>query len=710
VKKPIINTRQDYSAYKISAIDKHILQNLKEKIACSESYSAGPKLLIALAAYLELTDQNLNSFEDPNLTELISGFVAACSSDRLLDVKTNRKIAYFAYLTKLLNHFAPGTPWKEHVKKARLDKARINSFTQRNLNSKALEVWTGWLCTRPKGTTYLPMYQVYNKFGASFTRRLHQTYCNWMEKNDGGTNSTTHFINHIADSKLATEQNLLDDAIATQIIDEFFHSYVRTKTAQKVSITNIAREWTYFHDFATTHLVPAGLLCKTSIPIPKLPIRKIIGRNTNLRKDKDGTVIKGKLLTHFPHDLPLEHDFKALAEKIVSDCRLVSGWADEKMVKIKRKLSRRKEFLFPTTTSDINQNYSPLELRARREFLKLGFMPRSDASNKTPHYCSTKAAEILCLPTSRSLLPLCAVLVHECPQITPSFIENQKIFNMHGQPIGYDRDSGTIDGIKRRRGLANAQQVFQLTPKAQEAMLLIIDITEPVRKYLAEKDDPACQYLLLECGRGFSYPKRVKKLTQATWDANTAKSIAKHLIKQGVSEDDAVAIGKNFTLPALRASVAASTYIKTGSLSKTSSLLGHVKFDSRLLEHYIPHALKEWVQEQRVRGVQEAILAESMGNSEHRLAVSSFDNEEQLQRYLGEHSVQFNREPNPEPDSGHQIYICISTDSLNELRTTRSIYEDETNFYELVRDHIDVNQDCRPDLQQIINSIEKNKK
>ncbi|EPB7048055.1 TPA: hypothetical protein ACHIYU_002658 [Pseudomonas aeruginosa] len=714
---PVFNPRNNYKQHVHLAIHRDIVRAfISQKKPLNHNFCID-KLVKLLECYLQITNQNLQSLNDGNFEPLIARFTAAIASSRLANLGKSRKHYYYKTLEEALIQIAPGRPWNTIINDAKSCDVLISGFLGFDLNQEAVEVWHGWTCmSRGGGLWHCDLYPIYQNFGLKFTRQLHRAIADWASLNAKTSTAIamfSKFIGELPNNICPTD--LHDNEYATSLLFDFYKNYLETQHTNGVTANYFTRDWSMnFHKFYYNNLVPSGIICKIQHPLPKPQVKKILGRHTNLKTDEAGNYLKVKLLTQLPNNLPREEDFRPYAERVLSDTQLMVEWAHNEIKFTWRRFMRFQRLLRASDDKLYELGLSSSERSAIRKFKTYGFIPTVEQEADTWFPDKLETGRLLTLPTSRTLLPFCAALVAECPRITPSFLENLEILSPSGEFTGYFPDSSILVGMKPRRGVTNAQQPIRLTPKATEIVEQIIKLTKPLREYLKTQGDPSYRYLLLECARGFGYPKRIRKLTQATWSPKVRVSISRKLQSKGVSEAAADQLAHQFTLPALRASTAVSIYIRTGNLTEVANALGHKALDTVLLEHYIPKSLKEWVQENRVRGVQEAIVAEAMRDSKYQLEASNFDTLDELNSYLREHSIEFPTSNESTPQESSRVIFGLSNKLLEDLQKLPdpcSLGDQEQitgpRLFGLLEEHLRQNKDYRPDLHALLTESKK---
>jgi len=241
---------------------------------------------------------------------------------------------------------------------------------------------------------------------------------------------------------------------------------------------------------------------------------------------------------------------------------------------------------------------------------------------------SLSASELayeLNLPNTYTLAALCTLLVLEHPQLTPSALENWKLFDKNGQMTGY-KQVGSIYVIvvyKNRKGAQKAQQDIELNEYSQSIVKTLIGHTELARQYLKanpitdEYQENAWRYMLIKANLnkaswcfdfGCNISSAPMSSTYRQWVYNQSSSM---------NEDDKLLLSKLVGLRSGRKLRAIRTYIKTHSLREVAGVLGHETVNVDLLNKYLPSALMDFFNARWIRQFQNAFIYIAMQESDY---------------------------------------------------------------------------------------------
>ena len=534
----------------------------------------------------------------------------------------------------------------------------INQFEELHLEEEKVWLWRGWPSTNRNGKTMcFQLYPVYKRLGREFTQRLHAVCDDYFSSRKG---DTLPALKELAQFIYQCPGNLLpqlrsNPLFVSQFWRNFFTYYIETKYLAGVRTSTSIRVWGLFLCFVREYLIPSGLFAEPYGALPSPEPRRVPGSRTHIRQTKDGIEIKTKLLTDIPLHVTDQEAIELLFGKIQADRDAIVNWALWSVKDIGDRHQRRLQ-LAPlgkvrviNTIAENGSSNGKMWLLNRRnpDYLK-------NASATFEHYGFkttwdlpvgrlffplnlSEIAHELALPTSGALLPHCILLVANHPKITPSFLEKLILYDKNGKLVGFIKtDSGYIlDGRKDRRGPSRSQQIIELNNQTATVISQMIELTEPLRKYLRERGDDNWRYLLLSCGFAFSYPNRVRRLASDTSRQDRIEELVDSMANTcELSREMRLGLAKRFSLPALRASVGVLIYIKEKSVQKMSEALGHAEYSSALLSRYLPEPILAFFQERWIRIFQEGFIVEALKGSEYLLEASSFSSMTELNKFL----------------------------------------------------------------------------
>ena len=433
----------------------------------------------------------------------------------------------------------------------------------------------------------MPLNGVYECYGREFTERIFNqidiassgisgsitigvtTFCLWLP---------TSGYDVLCFSNPAGVQCLFKDFLVYFLTTGY-------KNGNSYSINRLVKYWKDFIRFVERHFLgsifaePYGkLIIPTSTTIK--------GSERRINTTDEGHEVKEKLLTDVPLHVTDEQAIELLFHQIQVDYDHIVTIAESLATNLWQRFQRR-EFLASKGM------VKPLKiLTSIHESLAWHWLIHKDNPDWLANACATfethgfaynhankpcvhsysqsmrNMAFELGLPTAYALLPHMVLLVAEHPEIVASFLTGFELYNKQGRLTGYNNlDGGWIlDGRKRRRGAAYAQQIIHLTPKAKMLVEQIIGITDCIRQHLKEKGDDNWRFLFLVNGQEWSSLYRMpsdyvhaRRTTGTFYQALCVSTL-------DVSQEHAEKLCKRFTLGALRASKGVLIYLKTRSV------------------------------------------------------------------------------------------------------------------------------------------------
>lgn len=251
------------------------------------------------------------------------------------------------------------------------------------------------------------------------------------------------------------------------------------------------------------------------------------------------------------------------------------------------------------------------------------------------------ASEQLGLLNPGCLMPFLYLLVNEHPSITPSWLENFKLFNKHGIRHGLRRSGGRdiAVSVKRRKGSARATQRIFLNKKSKQLFDDIVEITGPARQHLSKSGDQDATCLLLGGNSGLMPAKAITLGTQA--NIRYSNSLLTKIFFAAIENaEDPIWVHrlyKRLSLRAVRRSRAVQLYLETRSVRKMSKALGHESYNPKLLLKYLPIEIVEFFSNRWARIFMEGMIIEAMKDSEYLLSAVSFNTISDIERFLKTH-------------------------------------------------------------------------
>ncbi len=758
ISQPIVQKFARHSQLPFVALSggaRKLLETAAQQIPQHEQKEV-PKLLRWLECYLQITDQRLSirHVNAPLFHNICVRFYGALYSRRFLEIRSEARYVVakaFSSLLEAVRSLAPltqvPTPQLSTTGPSQEILQWIDSFHQLPLNEEKVWLWTGWRTENRKGKViWLSLYPVYDRLGRLFTQQLYETCDHYFKSRKA------HYISCI--QELAefigkypaplSAANFKDSSFVGKFWREFVVYYFERGYEQGTSISTLKNRWRHqFLNFVEQHLVTSGQFVMPWGGLPNIPPAYVSGAKTNVRKDKDGYQVKTKLLTHVALHVTDDEAMHLLFEQIHADVATMVQWAKTRMGDIWQRHERRLALAPLGIAREIQPVGSwkkgPKWLTSRDNpehiqnaaatFQKYGYQPDRDThlSLLYPHPLSLTAFE-LGLPTSNALIPHCVLLIEKYPRITDAFLCDLELFDKNGKRVGLvETDTGhELVGYKSRRGPTLAQQKISLDRDSAEVVLQMIALTDSLRCYLKARGDDQWRYLLLTCQKGFSYPMRVRRLSSITCGPARNNALASSISEAcNIPFDRALSLAERFSPTTLRASAGVLVYLETRSVKAMSDALGHAQYDPKLLSSYLPEPIQAFFQERWVRIFQEGIIVEALKDSNYLQEASSFDNIDDLNKFLANHALKsipkhledpeaVRRASSPKPTvPGREVHFGINTTILTLLLSLQKAVEQasrpvcaKARYWSAIAEHlvthIETNLGYRADLQTFL--------
>lgn len=665
-----IGAYEDYPFESLSIEVFTLFKNLTIEAAAYQRKYIMP-LLRALECFLQITNQKLvmRDFSRPEFNETFLLFIGALHSEKFYEgtyTPRYKMARTFTDILILLKKKLPALSLPVLTLTYKTISMEVQScvilFEKTPLNEEKVWLWTGWRSVnRNKMTISLPLYPVYRRLGRSFAQQFFLECDGYFSSRKNNNmfclKSFSQFIGNYP--RTISPSDFQDNGFIDKFWREFLAFFLTTNfsNGNGMSIESLSSLWqNQFIPFVKEHLIPSGLFAEPYGSLPSIPTNDR-GSRTNVITTEEGHEVKTKLLTHIPLHVTDEDAIHLLFEQIQVDFDYFVDWAkwavNDIWVRHQNSLA-----LAPTGKAvhvlDGNacsaaqrwqiDRSNPEHLANAAATLKLhGFYTGNDSTLQLlyPTPLDQTAYE-LALPVTNALLPHCVLLVANHPTITPSFLEKLELFDKNGDQAGFvQTDSGyKLISHKDRRGSKLAQQIISLNEDTANVVHQIIALTNPLRKYLKNKNDDDWRYLFLSCKVGFGYPIRITRLCNATCLPIRMEALA--LSMEATCQlglDERRDLVKRFSLPALRASAGVLVYLKTQTVGKMAKALGHARYDHRLISHYLPAPLLDFFEERWIRIHQTAIIVEVLKDSKYLLKASGFKSMSLLHEFLNNHAL-----------------------------------------------------------------------
>ncbi len=619
------------------------------------------RCLKLLDCYADLNgfDIGHTDIETGRFQTIIEGFFSVFMGESLLELGATSKRTYFedfkhSLISLFEKRLGDHPEW--------IDDLEFNSVVSHELDKTSLDqdkvlYWSGWpILSRKNKENYLYLANLYHSHGEEFTVSFYyrwraffskQARCNYFE-----ANYMARFLSkHPKDWPPST----FDDPLK---ISGFFRALLRSyfleANNEGLNLSAKIMAWNRMVSNVDEIFFQPGIWPEPfGSGIPKVSARDTFGANTRISKNEDGVDVHDKLLTEVPLYYTDDQAIEVLFSKINKDLDTVERWAMSSARDLRRRQLRR--ILLSKSGQVFNFAFQPKSIdgigaeNLCASFEHYGFGTVNDdffSRSIGQRIKRVPLAHELGIPTTWSLFPFMILLVIQNPKITHSFLKELDLFNEKGQLTGFIKgDSGYhLTGYKdRRRSKLSEMKVF-LSPRSASLVRQIIEITEPLRRYLKAHGDDNWRKLFLTSGRGWSYPRAG---AIAYWKADYIHANQEYIddIKSrflrftDMEGGEVEKLISRVTLATVRASKGVQIYLATQSVQKMAEALGHAAYKKDLLRHYLPDSILAFFQTRWIRIFQRAFVCEALKDSPYLMQATGFESMEELHQFLKNHAL-----------------------------------------------------------------------
>lgn len=547
----------------------------------------------------------------------------------------------------------------------------VKIIGQTDVDPLKVKIWQGWVCKKlanHEEFSYLPLTPVLERLGEEFAVGLYNISATYAAARRGeNLHGVRVLASYIASSEeKITRQDLEDPNYTTDFFYGVYEHFLQEKFrgGDGARISTIVSLWrgsitAFFEDV----LFPSGLVAAPNGGLPRPRNIGVMEGTTNLVETDDGLVHE-KLLTHVPLNVSDDEALKLIFNKVEHDIILIKEWAWHIVQHTAQKLQRRQDLAKIGTVRQLTEEGRVIgstdwshvhHLRnAAATFDALVYPCYCHGSTLSTQYFPAPRAkwvEELALPTLNILIAHCAVIVAEHPSITPSFLDGFELYDKSDRLCGIKVVDGStiLIGAKRRRGASLASQEVVLNERSKFAVEQLCEITKPMRDFLRSKGDANWRFLFLSAHKGLGYPRPVKSFSKNMSGENAANALKESFLEVLTAEpkSEIERLANRFSLSSLRASVAVQVYFDTQSVQKMSDALGHRRYESKLLDRYLPRSIRQFFEERWIRIFQAGIIVQALEGSEYRLKASGFRSIDELEQFLFKHALRLPEESKP---------------------------------------------------------------
>ncbi len=523
---------------------------------------------------------------------------------------------------------------------------------KQNIDAQSLQYWSGWEVQGRKGkSSFLPIPCIWNSHGENFAVLVYEKYKQHVEKQLAPAHSDFNlFLQFLSQNSEIWPVSSFHNPIEIKklfISNMFFNFTQAVKLGS--DIRNRTRSYSAFIHTVDETFIDSGIWARPFAgKLPRPIIKTVLGSDTKLKKNKDGTVVKVKLITDVPLHLTDMEAIELLFKKIRTDNKLVLDWARARLSIAARQnteyqaLAQAGEII--TGGNEHAKNISEIGIENLCATYKHKGMAYLQAFKKEliGKVLPSKIVECLGVPTVDAFFAFQMLLTHAHPCITESFFTHFELYDKRGNLSGFlETNSGyQLVGYKDRKGGALSEQKIDLTPEQADWVKLIISLTTPFRNELRAAQDDTWRYLFLHCAGRLVAPTRPEAMRLTRKRSTSKQTMVKEFMRlANWGEEEATRFVLRLSITAFRASAAVEVYLDTHSAEEMARSLGHTRYSSSLLSSYLPEAILAFFQTRWIRIFQRGIICRAMKDSPRLLEAARFQSMEELHEFLKNHAL-----------------------------------------------------------------------
>jgi len=651
----IFNSSLCFQGYTLRAIQPALAERLMA--LASKDKTSLNSCVLRLECYLQITNQKLNLLELTRVSgfKKLQGFVAAMYSDRFSRVDSNPWTTLLNFRKAITSISGDSTRFPDVpilTSTSKLDDDFVSTLTEfenRKLNQDRVVFWKGWISKNLYDEqTHFPLWRMHERYGHKHTSDFYSVCNDWFRsRRSQRVPLVAEFANYLADRETLTDFQC--SSSVGNLFQDFFIHIIDVSYASENKLSSALTIWRVFSDFLDAHVFEK--LWAAPLPaLPKPPVKKLLGSETNITKTNKGVDVKHTLITRVPLEVTDSQAKELLFKDISGEADTLMLWARQERLDARVRLDRRAELAkkgVVNSISDFKGRYSGLPFRTSRDnpdhlhhaaatFEAYGLVRHANRIYPSPLH---QTVWELGLPTPYLLLAHATILVRNHPVITSAFLEHLDLFDINGDQTGLvQTDAGWyLVGRKLRKGSKKAEQQILLSDESLSVILDVIEMTKPLRSLLKDQKNKLWRRLFLSITSMGASPKGWNPSACAShhveWMSDRLQQVT------GASSEIAGDLAKRFSLKRLRASAAVMIFLETGSVERMARALGHDEYRATLLDHYLPKPLQAFFSERWIRLFQTGLICVALKNSPFILLATDFATIEQLDEFLENHAL-----------------------------------------------------------------------
>lgn len=585
------------------------------------------------------------------------------------------------------------------VKKTKDHQDCVEAFNSLSLNEEKLHYYTGWNVSSKEGTSQpLLLHNFYNHFGYDITNTVFKAISNFTQTlKENTANHVRGEIIRLLDGycELCSNKN---DLLTNLRYDNSYHFHEKVliilfakAQVNGLSTSDFFKRWGLKISYFYRVFVETGVFDEPLVPIVRPQYKK---PKTKFSFPSGGKLNKKeseKLLVNIPLNIKDEQAIIILSERINDKLAFIRRKSLEVFDEIKAKIETIERAKIEGLIRPLSATaYHPIKVGIENELNLIAtfYEHGIGCKAKGKHYKTFLQVDnkdtnrIFNLPTLRTASAFAALLVLEYPSITQSWLEKWELYDKNGNMTGFRQsgDKWIITSVKDRRGSELAQQNVNLTESGKKIVEIFIEHTRFAREAMKQNGDDGWRYMLVSSTINKAYRRK----------APLSPSDYSYLSENEDLNDIEIQSLKNQTSPkSIRKVRGIQIYLETKSISAVSQSLGHVSTNHKTLSHYLPSSLIDFFNDRWIRQYQNAILFESLKDSEYLESALDISLEE-IDEFLSNNklgkipdSLVFDWENDNKKNNSEgnisQLVFTLSTAALQLLIAIQKIVETATD-------------------------------
>ncbi|WP_029999943.1 hypothetical protein [Vibrio parahaemolyticus] len=682
-KRTIVHNKNRLLFLNIEESDHVLLQTLSPLI---EQLNDGKSSIVFYAklmhVYSDVFDDRLSqtSIKLGHVTDFLGRFLKSIKDGILVDVSPATFNGYLYLSRKCLIFLSLKFGIGDYHKKKRLTDIYIpfDAVDLPTIDCDKADYYSWWVVKSKSGKKrFLDLTYIWKNEGADAARQLEKYVNSVLGGFQALENHLPLFSAYFLYLSSVEDLNYFDLKSNSDVSDSIWRGFCAHFFTNKVESGNCLmttkKRWNDGSPALFYTLFETGFFARPNIDITYIPTEYKTGTEVKIKKIKDAPTgeiiqVKEKLLTDVPIYLTDDEAIESIFDDIEDDYNIVVNWAKKQLDDLWIRYSdNNHQFNFDDL--DLSNDEFRIKYRLNCYERKVD----SNGSIRRVYGNKTSLAESFGMPTSYFEIPISILLIKEHNDITDSFLYNLDLYDKNGHRVGFYKldNNYYLQGYKLRKSGRKAEQTIKLNAFSKEIIEKLLAITSRAREYLKKKGDDNYRKLFINTGQAFSHPRRC--FSSST---SLSEKYIKYRFEQlksahaDKSEERLNNLNKNLTLTRFRASCAVMGYLKDKDVSLMAKNLGHDKYRQDLLSHYLPEPILQYFQSRWIRIFQKGIICEAMKDNKNLLKASSFNNINELERFLFNHALKIKQSDSEDVagnDANGKVLVGINIEVLKVL-------------------------------------------